>query len=125
MAFNQPRKSMNQFRPSASGCSNHDRKSHSNVNPQTKQSELQARKRTGRLIKFTDYAKFDIFDRKAYIDKHSFIWKSEDGVWKFALIIGVIRKKIIVELGNGDIRNVKGNDLFPFNEKLIGQKWRR
>ena len=127
MAFKEQenKKSTKQLKSSTFAHTNYDRKSQSNVNDELKQSELQARKRTGQLIRFTNYEKFDIFDKKAYIDKHSFIWKCPDGFWKFALIIGLIKKKIIVELENGDICNVKGNDLFPFNKDLIGQRWHK
>lgn len=63
-------------------------------------------------MRFTNYKKFNILDKKAYIDKQSFNWKCADAAWKFALIVEMIKEKIIVELKNDDIRNVPGNDLF-------------
>ena len=79
---------------------------------------------TGSLIKFINLHDFSIFNKLDYVQKHSYLLKHGDGTWKFALKIGTIKQKIIVELRNGDICNVNAKHLFAYDSELLGKRWR-
>lgn len=83
----------------------------------------------GNLICYNDHRTWDIFLKKAYVDKYLKMAKWETGEWKYVLIIGDFPPQPshkVVELSDGSgICTIPKSIIYDYKSGYDGKMWRK